>query len=137
MAENTYNICDPAVQAAFDAYGPQERDALMSLRALIFEVANATPGVGSVQETLKWGQPAYLTPQTKSGTTIRLGAPKSGGVALYTHCQTSVISDFRSLFPARFSFDGNRAVVFPDGHLPPLEQLEPLVRMALTYHLEQ
>lgn len=108
----------------------------MSLRALIFEVADTTSGVGLVHETLKWGQPAYLTSETKSGTTIRLGVPKLGGVALFTHCQTSVISDFQSLFPYDFTFDGNRAVVFPDAHLPPLQQLEPLVRMALTYHLK-
>jgi hypothetical protein len=42
----------------------------------------ATPGVGALHETLKWGQPAYLTPETRSGTTLRLGVPKSGGYAI-------------------------------------------------------
>ena len=55
---------------------------LMTLRALIFDVAAKTDGVGALDETLKWGEPAYLT-RSKSGSTIRLGwkasAPDEAG----------------------------------------------------------
>ena len=37
----------------------------MFLRQLIFETAAATEVVGELEETLKWGEPSYLTPKTK------------------------------------------------------------------------
>ena len=121
-----------AVEAAFDAFPEPARSNLLDLRNLIFEIAAETPGVGAIKETLKWGQPAYLTPETKSGTTIRLGVPKTGGAAIYTHCQTTVMSDFRALFPGEFTFDGNRAVLFDTA--ADAEKLRLLIRHALTYH---
>ncbi|WP_299616744.1 DUF1801 domain-containing protein [Pelagibius sp.] len=125
---------DRDVEARFAAFPTPARRGLLRLRGLIFETAAATPGVGAVEETLKWGQPAYLTPETKSGSTIRLGIPKQGGFALYAHCQTTIIADFRSLFPDEFVYDGNRAVLFDDGTALPREKLRLLIRSALTYH---
>lgn len=128
---------DPAVEATFAGFPPRSRRGLLTLRRLIFETAVATPCVGALQETLKWGQPAYLTPETRSGSTIRLGLPKQGDFALYTHCQTSIIADFQSLFPDDFVYEGNRALLFEDGEALPLEKLRLLIRGALTYHLKQ
>lgn len=128
---------DPAVAAAYESFPPREREGLLVLRDLIFETAAETPGVGRLEETLKWGQPAYLTPETRSGSTIRLGLPKQGGFALYTHCQTTIIPDFRSLFPDDFHYEGNRAVHFNEGTSLPLDPLRLLIHSALTYHLKQ
>ena len=97
-------------------------------------MASETPGVGRIDETLKWGQPSYLTPETKSGSTLRLGATQDGQVALFTHCQTTIMSDFRSVFGSEFDFDGNRALhLDPQASLPE-EPLRMLVASALTYH---
>jgi hypothetical protein len=63
---------NPAVEAAFDAYSKPVKAKLLALRRLIFDTAKATKGVGALEETLKWGQPSYLTPETKSGSTIRI-----------------------------------------------------------------
>lgn len=114
-----------------------EREGLLALRDLIFETAAETPGVGPLEETLKWGQPAYLTPKTRSGSTIRLGLPKQGGFALYAHCQTTLIRDFRSLFPNDFQYEGNRAVHFKDCTALLPDPLRLLIRSALTYRLKQ
>jgi hypothetical protein len=46
---------------------------LLALRRVIFATAAATPGVGVLTETLKWGEPAHVTAETASGSTIRLG----------------------------------------------------------------
>ncbi len=46
---------------------------MLRLRDLIFATAAATPGVGTIDEDLRWGQPAYLTAETQSGTALRLG----------------------------------------------------------------
>ena len=107
----------------------------MDLRDLIFETAASDPVIGDLQETLKWGQPAYLTPVTKSGSTIRLARPKKGGFGMYVHCQTTILSDFRTVFADDFTYDGNRGVVFADDAKPDLDKLRLLVRGALTYHM--
>ena len=47
-----------AVAQAFEAYPPNMRARLLALRELIFKVAVSTPGIGKLEETLKWGEPA-------------------------------------------------------------------------------
>ncbi len=69
-------FADPKVEAAFHVFPSAVRKKLLRLRRLIFDVANKTEGVGEIEETLKWGQPSYLTPQSKSGSTIRIGREK-------------------------------------------------------------
>ena len=61
------------VQQAFHEFPPEIRTKLLALRKLILDTAASIEGVGPIEETLKWGQPAYLTSQSKSGSTIRLG----------------------------------------------------------------
>jgi hypothetical protein len=135
MSKIDYPFEEPNVEAAFAAFPANERSGLMVLRKLIFDTAQKTEGVGKLLETLKWGQPAYLTPETKSGSTIRLGLPKQGGFAVYAHCQTTILSDFQFIFPEEFAYEGNRAIHFQVGAQLPLDKLEMLVRDALTYHL--
>ncbi len=130
----THPFDDPNVERAFSGFPSPARDGLLQLRQRIFDVAARTECVGRLEETLKWGQPAYLTPQTKSGTTIRLGCPKAGGFAIYVHCQTSIVSDFRALFPNDFDYEGNRAVQFSTMEGLPIEKLDLFITSALTYH---
>src|ERR1700712_2541448 len=66
-----------AVARIFDAYPPALRDKLLVLRALVFTTAASTAGVGEIEETLKWGEPAYVTTESRSGSTIRIDAKKS------------------------------------------------------------
>lgn len=126
---------DPQVQRVFAGFPDHARPCLLQLREMIFQVAAQTEGVGKLRETLKWGQPAYLTVEPKSGSTIRLGLPKQGGFALYTHCQTTILSDFQALFPDDFTYEGNRAIHFRPGDSLALDRLALLVKSALTYHL--
>lgn len=130
------DFASPEVAARFAAYPAPARAGLLRLRALIFEVAERTPGVGRVEECLKWGQPAYPT-APKTGSPLRLGVPKSGGYAIYAHCQTSIISDFRSLFPRDFTYEGNRAVIFAEGEDRDTDKLRLLISSALTYHVKR
>ena len=44
---------DARVAALFKAYPPGVRAKLMALRALVFDTAETTPGVGRLTETLK------------------------------------------------------------------------------------
>lgn len=136
MAKQIHAIEDPAVRSVFDAYPHDVRDQLLQLRSLILETAADTEGVGPLQETLKWGQPSYLTPKTKSGSTIRIDQVKGevGRYALYCHCQTSLIENFRALYPDDFRFEGNRAMLFEAEDPPSEDALRHCIALALTYH---
>jgi hypothetical protein len=129
---------DPAVEAAFDAYPATVKAKLLALRRLILDTAKATQGVGALEETLKWGQPSYLTPETKSGSTIRIDQvkPEAGQVAVYFHCQTNLVETFRELYP-ELSFGGNRSILLNAGDKLPAAALRHCVALALTYHLNR
>ncbi|UWQ32924.1 DUF1801 domain-containing protein [Leisingera sp. M527] len=128
-------FANPGIEAAFDVLDPQARAGLLVLRRLIFDTAAQTPEAGRIEEALRWGQPAYLTAERKTGTTLRLGVPKGARFALFVHCQSRLIPEFASAFPAWDRFEGTRAVLFND----PAE-VEPLrhgwlIKRALTYRI--
>lgn len=112
-----------------------ERAGALRLRALIYDVAAKDPRIGPLQECLKWGQPAYVTADSKSGTTLRLGLPKTGGFAIYAHCQTSVIRDYAANFADLDRIEGNRAVQFDHADQVAPDRITQLIHHALTYHL--
>ena len=130
---------DPAVAAAFECYPKPLKTKLLALRRLILDTARVTKGVGAVEETLKWGQPSYLTPETKSGSTIRIDRVKSDvrQYALYFHCQTNLVETFRELYPDEFSFGGNRCIILNADDEVPEPALRHCVALALTYHLNR
>ena len=124
------------VEQVFVSYPPNLRDKLLALRELIFETAESTKSVGELEETLKWGEPAYITSQTKSGSTVRIDRKKSNSAqyAMYFNCQTNLINTFRTLFPSEFKFEGNRAIIFNASDAVPMEALAFCIAAALTYH---
>lgn len=124
------------VAAAFAAFPEPVRSQLLEVRRLIFAKAAEIGGVDPLTETLKWGEPAYLTETTHSGSTIRLGLPKSseGMGAVMFNCRTSLVETFRAQFPKVFVFQGNRAILLDPSAPLPTEQLSMCLAMALTYH---
>ncbi len=127
-----------AVDAVFDACPNPARTKLKALRRLILDTARSTKGVGAVEEALKWGQPSYLTPQTGSGSTIRIDRVKSADnqVAVFFHCQTDLVETFRELYP-ELSYSGNRAILLEADKKLPEAELRHCVALALTYHLRK
>lgn len=133
------SIPDPAVARAFDAFAPAVRKRLLAIRALIHAVARDTEGVGEIDETLKWGEPAYLAAHPRTGSTVRLGSPKGrpDHCAVYFNCNTTLVDTFRSLFPNELRFEGNRAIVFaPDAPIDK-QALAVCIGAALTYHRDK
>ena len=131
-------FADKKVAAVFQAYPPKIRAKLMDLRELVFGVAEATDGVGPLDETLKWGQPSYLTAATGSGSTIRLDRlKKDEGYALYFHCQSGLVDQFRDLYGDAFRYEGKRALLFAPGERLPVKALRHCVGLALTHHLRK
>lgn len=125
----------PQVKAAYDAFPEGQKEIALMLRDLVFAVAADTPEVGRVEETLKWGQPSFITPKTKSGSTLRIGVTKAGDTGIYAHCGTSIISDYAATFPGDDRIDGNRGVLFATANEIVPDRLRHLIRHGLTYHL--
>jgi len=125
-----------AIDAVFSAYPRQVRVKLLALRRLIFDTAKTTSGVGALEEALKWGQPSYLTTESKSGSTIRIDQVKaqSGQYAVYFHCQTNLVETFRELYP-ELRYGGNRCILLKAEEKVPEAALRHCVALALTYHL--
>lgn len=114
------------------------RDRLMSIRTLIFAAADAEK-IGPLEETLKWGDPAYLPKHPRIGTTLRLGWSEGAkaGVTLFVPCQTRLIDLYRARFSTGFEYDGSRAVRMSlDAPLPEAE-VQQMAAMALTYHRDK
>lgn len=125
----------PDVVLALDACPDGVRQMLMKVRALILETASEFPEVGTLTETLKWGQPSYLTAKTKSGTTVRLGWDEAGTLlSLFVHCQTTLIGEWRARYEDTLSFVGNRELQIPIDKPFPRAALKHCIAMALTYH---
>lgn len=121
-------------QEVIAAWPDPAQEAARRISGLIHEEA-ARADVGPLTETLKWGEPAFLTEQSKAGTTIRLAwKPKRAEVLqVLVHCQTPLIDEWRGRFPD-LQFDGNRAVLLPLGAPLPEDDLRICLRGALTYH---
>ena len=126
----------PEVEWVFNSYPANIQKKLRQIRRLVFQTAAAIDGVGLITETLKWGEPAYLTEKSKSGSTIRVGWKKSSPsqFAIYFNCQTSLIDTCRTLFP-ELTFEGNRAIVFDVSSPLPVDEVARCLELALTYHL--
>ncbi|KGE16813.1 DUF1801 domain-containing protein [Paenibacillus wynnii] len=129
-------IANLGVAAVFDGYPPALHRRLMQLRQLIFETAEEIDGVGKLEEELRWGQPSYITSESKSGSMIRIDRWKSSHTqyAMYFHCQTTLVDTFRTVFPNEFRYEGNRAIIFDEDDDVPVEALKTCIAWALTYH---
>lgn len=128
----------PAVSAAFDAFPAPARNRLLELRQIVFRVANEKD-VGPLTETLKWGEPAYLTEATRAGTTIRLGWNRNtpDHVAIYVNCQTNLVDRFKATFFDAVECSGNRALLQRIEGPTQTGILAICIGMALTYHQDK
>ena len=123
-----------AVDKVFNQYPAHIREKMLFLRKLVMDTASETNGIDILEETLKWGEPAYLA---KGGSTIRMDWKKStpDQYALYFHCKTRLIDTFREIYGDRLRFEGNRAIVFNENDDIPVDVLKHCISLSLTYHL--
>ena len=128
-----------AVKTIFDAYPPALRSELLALHDLIFCTASEIDGVGPLEETLKWGQPSYLTSASKSGTTIRLDkvGKDSNDYGLFVHCQTTLVPTYQQLYADVLTCDGTRCIRFGENDDPPEVAMRHGIALTLTYHLRK
>ncbi len=128
----------PEVEAVLASFPGAVRERLLETRALIFELSRSLEA-GPLTETLKWGEPAYLTEASKSGSTVRLGwkVAEPDRCQLYFNCKTDLVDRFRSQFPEAFAFKGDRCLSFEASAPIPEVPLRACLSMALTYHRDK
>lgn len=127
------------VKNKFRSYPENIKPRMEILRRLILDVAKNTEGVGEIEETLKWGEPAYLTSKSKSGTTIRIDwkSKNPSKIAMYVSCNTTLINTFKNIIGNALQYEGNRAILFSAEKDFPEEELKLFIKMALRYHLDK
>ena len=131
--KDLYIKTNPEVELVFDNYHETVRNKMLALRNLIIETAKETDQIKNIEETLKWGEPSYLT---KNGSTIRIDwKPKSPDqYAMYFQCTSRLVETFKIIFKNTFDFEGKRAIIFPIGNEIPATELKHCIKAALTYH---
>lgn len=126
-------IKNPQVEQKFRDYPDVAQRQMNHLRNLILETAKEMEEVNEIEETLKWGEPSYLTPK---GSTIRIDwKPKNPDqYAMYFNCQTSLIPTFKIVFSSLFKYEKNRAILFNLNEDIPDKELKECIKLALKYH---
>ena len=126
----------PNVQSVFTSYPTHIRPKLEFLRSLIIEEAKSVGTIAHLEETLKWGEPSYLT---KKGSTIRIDFKEKtpGQYAMYFKCTSKLIPTFKEVFGDTFSYEKNRAIIFKLDEEIPRDELRTCIRLALTYHTKK
>lgn len=126
-------ITNPKVLDVFNGYPENIKPKMQVLRNLILDSAKEIEGLEQIEETLKWGEPSYLT---KHGSTLRMDwkAKNPEQYAVYFKCTTKLVETFKAVFNDKFKYEGNRAIVFKlDDNIPTIE-LKKCIKAALTYH---
>lgn len=97
--------------------------------------AGEAVNVGGLEESLKWGEPAWRPTRARTGTTVRIGPSKDKtGTAMLVHCQTRLADEFRAAYPDQLEIVGNRAVRFALSGPLPKAIIRHCAAMAFTYH---
>lgn len=127
---------NPEVAFVFETYPQKIRGKLMFLRQLIFETASEIENFAELIETLKWGEPSYLSSQSKMSSTLRIDWKEKcpDQYAIYFHCKTELVDTFRKLYPEKFIFEGDRALIFNTKDEIPIKELKHCIFLSLTYH---
>ena len=126
-------ISNSKVKDVFNGYPKYVKPQLIKLREAVLGAASEIDGLDELEETLKWGEPSYLT---KYGSTIRIDWKEKypEQFAIYFKCTSRLVPTFKTIYKDTFEYEGNRAIVFKLNDKIPEEELKNCIKMALTYH---
>jgi len=124
---------NPEVERVFNNYPESVRNKMLALRKLVIETASRIDGITELEETLKWGEPSYLT---KNGSTLRMDwkSKTPNQYAIYFKCTSRLVETFKIVFVNNFVFEGNRAIIFQMDDQIPVNELKECIKATLTYH---
>ncbi|MCB0776909.1 MAG: DUF1801 domain-containing protein [Chitinophagaceae bacterium] len=124
---------DPKAKKVFDGYPVSIRKRMDKLRMLIIDTARESEDVEDLIETLKWGEPSYLT---RTGSTIRIDWKEKSPdqYAMYFQCTSRLVPTFKIVFGKTFQYEGTRAIIFNLKERLPEAELKQCIKAGLLYH---
>ncbi|HBU79403.1 MAG TPA: hypothetical protein DEF18_15000 [Muricauda sp.] len=124
---------NPKVIEKFENYPDFVRDKMQYLRELVIETAEEMQDIAVLEETLKWGEPSFVT---KNGSTLRMDWKERtpDQYAMYFQCTSRLVDTFRLVFGHKFQFEGKRAIVFKLNQKIPETELKGCIKASLRYH---
>lgn len=131
--ENLIINTNPEIENKFNSYPECIRPKLELLRDLVRQVAVESKYTEELEETLKWGEPSFLT---KKGSTLRMDwkAKAPDQYAMYFKCTSKLIPTIKDVYGDKFKYENNRAILFDLEESIPKEDLKVCIRLALQYH---
>lgn len=131
--KKTALITSPGVAEKFAGYPPSVRKKMKYLRSLVIETAEETNEIRKLEETLKWGEPAYIAPH---GSTFRIDWKEKtpGQYAMYFQCTSRLVNTFKAVFGNKFQYESTRAIIFTLEQEIPVAELKLCIIAALHYH---
>ncbi len=123
----------PEFETKLESYPDFVRDKLKYLRELVIETAEEIPEITELEETLKWGEPSFLT---KTGSTLRIDWKKKtpNQYQMYFKCTSRLVETFKLVFGELFEYEKNRAIIFRLDQEVPVTELKKCIKATLMYH---
>lgn len=123
----------PEVNQVFANYPESVLEKMGFLRDLVIETAQEIDDLEELEETLKWGEPSFVT---KYGSTLRMDWKQKtpDQYAMYFQCTSRLVETFRIVFEHELLFEGNRAIVFQMDQKIPVLELKECIKATLNYH---
>ncbi|MCB0746716.1 MAG: DUF1801 domain-containing protein [Ignavibacteriae bacterium] len=124
---------NPTVKQKFKKYPKNINPKIKHLRKLIIDVANSDETITEIEETLKWGEPSYLT---KNGSTLRIDWKEKtpNQYAMYFKCTSKLVPTFKEVFGDLFTYENTRAILFDLDEEIPEDELKICISLTLNYH---
>ncbi|MCR9264738.1 MAG: DUF1801 domain-containing protein [Flavobacteriaceae bacterium] len=109
------------------------RGKMQFLRELVLETAIEIPEITNLEETLKWGEPSFLT---RTGSTLRMDWKKKAPeqYQMYFKCTSRLVKTFKLVFGDLFTYEKNRAIIFQLEQEIPVLELKKCIKATLIYH---
>lgn len=124
---------DPKFKAIFNNYPDIVQDKMKFLRKLVIETAEDIQEITNLEETLKWGEPSFLT---KTGSTLRIDWKDKtpNQYQMYFKCTSRLVETFKLVFGDLFEYEKNRAIIFQLDQEIPITELKKCIKATLMYH---
>lgn len=124
---------DPKFEEKLSNYPSLVKEKMRNLRSLVLETAQSCPEIKTLKETLKWGEPSFLSDK---GSTLRMDWKEKTPdyYALYFQCTTKLVDTFRMVYPDTFRYEGTRAIYFQLNENLPIQELTECIKATLLYH---
>ena len=124
---------DKSFESKLDTYKPNVKPSITKLIKLIEEVAEKEPSINKLEQTLKWGEPSFIT---SKGSTLRLDWKEKSPeiVSLYFKCTSLLVPTFKTVYGPKFNYENNRAIQLKLNDNWPEEELKVCIKATLLYH---